>query len=378
MCEAFAANDVEVTLLHPYRQQHDPVLQEKSVFEYYGIRSIFKVRTLSNWDVVRLESFALKSMFRPLFFTHALVWGFYATLVARKEGADLYYTRNSEVAYWLVKLGLPTVYEAHVVPKQGQRLLLQQIARHPALQLVVALTSFIKERFVSLGFPRGKIIVLPDGVDLRLFENLPSKEECRRQLEFPLDRPIIGYIGRFRTMEMEKGIPELIQAVALLPELNEGEPLLLCVGGPMDAVPAYLELLCKLGVPEERVKFVDRVPNSEIPYWIRTFDIAAAAFPNTEHYAYFMSPLKLFEYMAAGVPIIATDLPSIREVLRHGENAWLVQPESPEALAEGICVVMENPGVARRLAEHAREEAEKYTWEKRAASILTFLEGIIK
>ena len=81
-------------------------------------------------------------------------------------------------------------------------------------------------------------------------------------------------------------------------------------------------------------------------------------------------PLKLFEYMAAGVPILATDLPSIREVLRHGENAWLIPPGDPKALAEGIRHLLENPELARRLAERARGDVQKYTWKHRAETIL--------
>ena len=128
-----------------------------------------------------------------------MLWGLYAALIARRGKVDLYYTRDSKVAYWLVRLGLPTVYEAHVVPKRGQRWFFRQIARCPDLRLVMVLTSFIKQQFVEMGFPAEKVTVLPDGVDLSLFESLLSKEECRCKLGLPLDRSIVGYIGRFRT-----------------------------------------------------------------------------------------------------------------------------------------------------------------------------------
>ncbi len=89
-----------------------------------------------------------------------------------------------------------------------------------------------------MGFPAQKVTFLADSVDLSLFEELPGKEECHCRLGFPLDRCIIGYIGRFRTLEREKGIPELIYVLSV----NGAEPLLLCVGVPMDSVPTYLEL----------------------------------------------------------------------------------------------------------------------------------------
>lgn len=369
MCEAFAQNGLAVLLLHPDRHQPNSKLKTASAFDYYNLAPTFKIKTLSNWDVVRLNQFIPQKAFSVLFFTHAFLWGYYAARVASQEKADLYYTRDSSIAFWLVRLGLPTVCEAHAVPKRGQRWLLRQLSRETALRLVVVLTSFIKKQFVEMGFPAEKIIVQPDAVDLSLFADLPDKQSCRKQLGLPLDRPIIGYVGRFRTMEMEKGIPELVEAISQLSPIKGKEPLLLCVGGPMDVVPAYLEIARRFQVSEYRLQFCDRVPNSQVPYWLRTFDLAVAPFPNTEHYAYFMSPLKLFEYMAAEVPIVASDLPSIREILRPGENAWLVPPGDPQLLAAGMNKIFGDRLLTRQIAERAREDVQAFTWQKRAKFI---------
>jgi len=370
MCEAFAENGVEVLLMHPYRQQSDALTQETNLFEYYGLRKTFRVRILPNCDVVRLERFFSRGIPSSLFFAHAFLWALYASVEARRRTADVYYTRDSVVAYWLLRLGLPTIYEEHVVPKRAQRWLLRRITHHPSLRLVVALTSFVKDRFISLGFSEKQVVVLPDAVDLSLFNALPTQQGCRKQLGLEPNRTIIGYVGRFQTMEMEKGIPELVKAMALLPSVNASEPLLVCLGGPMDTVPQYLELARRMGVSETRLKFIDHVAYADVPYWIRAFDIAVAPFPNNEHYAYFMSPLKLFEYMAAGVPIVATNLPSIREVLRHGENAWLVEPGNEKALAQGIMQVLQDAALSTKLATNARQAVDRFTWERRARAIL--------
>jgi glycosyltransferase involved in cell wall biosynthesis len=374
MCEAFALNGVGAVLLHPKRHQLEPALRGRSVFDYYGIRPIFEVQTLANWDVVPLSRLISHRWFTPIFFAHAMIWGFYAAICACRQHADLYYTRESPVAFWLLQMGMPTVYESHVVPKRGQRWLLERIACYPDLQLVVALTSFIKERFVRMGFPAAKVLVQPDGVDLSLFENLPGKNECRKRLGLPEDCLIIGYIGRFKTLEMEKGIPELIHAMTYLLSFDGKEPLLMCVGGPMDAVPRYVSLARRLGVPDHRVRFIDRVPNSEVPSWMHACDVVTIPWPWTEFSAYFTSPLKLFEYMAAGVPIVATDLPSLREVLRHGENAWLVEAGSPRSLADGLRLLLSQVSIAQRLAKNARSEVQRFTWQKRAQGILNHLE----
>jgi glycosyltransferase involved in cell wall biosynthesis len=371
MCEAFVQNGVEVILMHPYRLQYDPKLREQNIFDYYGIQQCFEVRVLPNWDVVRLNRLIPDRMFAPIFFSHAILYGLYAASVARREKADLYYTRDSEFAYWLVRLGLPTVYEAHEVPRRGRRWLLRRLVRHPTLRLVVVLTSFIKEEFVSLGFPEGQIVVLPDGVDLSLFQDLPGKEECRRRLGLPLNRAVIGYIGRFQALEMEKGIPQLVEAMSLLPRIHGEEPLLLCVGGPMEAVPRYLELARQLGVLPERLRFIDRVPNTVVPYWIKACDVVTIPWQWTEFSAYYTSPLKLFEYMAAGVPIVASGLPSIREVLQHNKSAWLVEPGDHKALAEGIRHLLNNCFLRQNLIEQSRKAVARYTWISRARVIVT-------
>ena len=374
MCEAFAANGLEVALWYPKRFQPDPALQRKDIFVYYGTRPNFRVRVSPNIDVVRWERVLPERIFKGVFFAHAFAWGLYASLASRGEKADLYYTRDSAVAYWLVRMGLPTVYEAHVVPRRAQRWLLQHMAVCPALRLVVALTSSIRERFIKMGFPEEKVIISSDAVDLTLFEGLPSKEECRQRLSLPAKRAIIGYIGRFRTMEMEKGIPELVRAMACLPSLKGREPLLLCVGGPMDAVPAYLKLAARMGLPESRLKFIDHVNHAEIPHWVRACDVVTIPWPWTEFSAYFTSPLKLFEYMAAGVPIVASDLPSIREVLRHGENAWLVEPGDSKALADGISRLLRDNASSHKMASNARHSVKGHSWEERASRILDYLQ----
>jgi len=226
-----------------------------------------------------------------------------------------------------------------------------------------------------MGFPKEKMLVSPDAVDLSLFETLPKKEECRRLLELPLERPIIGYIGRFQTMGMEKGVPELIEAMAHLPSVNGKRPLLLCVGGPMSVVQGYLDRADSIEIPRQTLRFVDHVPTSEVPRVMKACDVCTIPWPRTEFSAYYTSPLKLFEYMAAGVPIVASDLPSLREILRHGENAWLVQPGDPPALAEGIRTLLSDQSLAEQLAKAARRDVQKHTWENRAAHIIELIQA---
>jgi glycosyltransferase involved in cell wall biosynthesis len=88
-----------------------------------------------------------------------------------------------------------------------------------------------------------------------------------------------------------------------------------------------------------------------------------------------ISPMKMFEYMAAERPIVSTDFPTLREVLHDGENAVLVAPDSPAALAAGIRRLLDDPGLGGRIARRARQDVEQYTWERRAEKIMGILTG---
>ena len=367
MCEAFAALGVEVLLLHPHREQSLPAMRGVSIFDYYGIAPSFTVRTLRNWDFVSWERWIPQRLLVGIGFLHALCWSLYAAAVARREPADLYFTRDVAVAYWLTRFGLPTAFEAHMVPKRAQRYLVALFARRTAFRLLIAVTPFVERSFRDMGVPREKIVVQPNGVDLGLFERLPGREDCRRRLGLPAREPIVGYVGRFETMGMEKGIVNLVRSMAT----GTHRARLVCVGGPMDLVPSYEQEAQRMGIPAGRVCFVDQVPHTEVPLWIRACDVVTIPWPWTEFSAHFTSPLKLFEYMAGGTPIVASDLPCLRSILRDGENARLVSAGDPFALSAGIADLLNNPGSAAALAAQAREDVAKRTWTGRAAEVLS-------
>jgi glycosyltransferase involved in cell wall biosynthesis len=134
-------------------------------------------------------------------------------------------------------------------------------------------------------------------------------------------------------------------------------------------VPAYLQVAADAGLARQRLQFVDRVPSWEVPFWIRACDVVTVPWPWSEYSAYATSPHKLFEYMAAERAIVASDLPSLREIVGHGRDAWLVKPGDPEALAGGIAHLLSSREVAAELAQRAGQTVRAYTWERRAAAM---------
>jgi glycosyltransferase involved in cell wall biosynthesis len=234
------------------------------------------------------------------------------------------------------------------------------------LRGVVAITDGIADDLVDLGFRRSMIKVLPDAVDLRQYVDLPSRNEARRSLGLPLDRPLVGYVGRFQTMGLEKGLHQLVKAIDHLEE-----PIsMVAVGGPLSSVTSYLEQPGATDDLADRCWFFDRVPPRDVPTWIAAFDVVTIPWPDEPHFARYASPMKLFEYLAAGAAIVASDLPAIREVLTDRKDSWLVTPGDPLALAEGIRELLSDPLLRDRLGEEARTRSFAFSWEDRARAAL--------
>ena len=372
MCHALAAQNTAVSLYHPRRNQ-TPALagrQGSDALAYYGIPANFAIHTLPNLDIARLERWLPKRPYRAVFQLHAQRFGWRAARLARQNGATLFYTRDIPVADSLTRGNLPTVFEGHAIPEGRAAAMLAQVMKRPSFRHAVVLTQFIQQAYVALGASPAQINVEPDAVVLDAYTHLPDKTAVRQQLNLPLNRLIIGYIGRFETMGMDKGIGLLIEAISQLPRDLDPPPLLLCVGGPLDNVATYQQKAARLGVPAGWLQFHDRVPNSAVPRWIQAADVVTMPYPFTPHYAYAMSPMKLFEYMAAGKPIVSTDLPAIREILTHERNGLLVPVAETAVFATALHQLLTQPALAERLGQQARRDVTAYTWTARAARIL--------
>ena len=184
---------------------------------------------------------------------------------------------------------------------------------------IIVLTSFIKQRLENIGVPSGKILVAADAVDVDAFSHADQVPNATADF-------VVGHIGTLKTMGMEKGVADGLRALAELPNNFK----LLIVGGEEADVEFYKKMADELGV-SPRADFLGNVPHADIPQYAARCNALVAPFPENEHYSYFMSPLKIFEYMASQQPIVSTMLPSIQEVLTNGVNALLVPPSEPTA-----------------------------------------------
>lgn len=364
MCAAFADAGALVDLWYAYRMENRPNV---ALFDYYGVKDNFTAKQLPNSDFVRLPP-------RLRFYGNRIA--FVLTLFfARWPSGAIGYTRKPEVAWTLKQKGAKVVYECHDWFGRGKTF---QLALVRGVDIIVTTNRFIKEEFVKNGFAEKRIVVAPNGVDLAVFATDIPAEEARQTLwkthpELPEEwkkKRVLLYTGSLTTMRVDKGIADILKALRIL---NDPDAVFLAVGGDERDIARYREEANKAGVLE-RVRFLGRTSREELALWQRAADILLMPFPRKAHYEYHMSPLKTFEYMASGVPIIASDLPSIREIL-HEDAAVFCKPDDPGDLARAIRATLDDQGAATRCARNARTAAREYGWAARAARLLEVMNG---
>lgn len=356
MCEAFADYGLNVNLVFPTRK--DPIKQD--FFNFYSIKRSFGFKKLSSPDFYfpgKLDKIAvaIKS------FISALVLVFYS--IFRKT--DLIYSRDELPLYFLSFFKKNLVFEAHRFSEK--RAFFYRKFKNKNLK-IITISKGLENKFINFGFKSSNILVAHDGVDLKEFNVDISKEKAREKLNLPQDKILLGYVGQLKTMGMEKGIDFVFEALKRLPE----NVIFILVGGEDGDIKFYKKLSEGKNL-SRKVLFIGRVKHNLIPYYLKCFNILLMPFPNIEHYAFYMSPLKLFEYMASRRPIVATNLPTIREVLNE-ENSVLVKPDDPDDFARGIKKILEDSNLAEKINKKAFEDVKNYTWQKRAERILEFIQ----
>jgi glycosyltransferase involved in cell wall biosynthesis len=283
-----------------------------------------------------------------------------AAFYARVKSPDLVFTRSPYAGRLSAMLHLKTIIETHIETGHPEFRHVKGACRAPGFLGVVTVTDFLKDRYIRAGIPGAKIIVCPDAVDLSCFETLPAKKALRDELALPPAAQVATYCGH---LYEHKGAFQIIEAAKHAPKT-----LFCLVGG----WPDDIERCRKRAEGLTNIHFAGFVPNGLVPKYLAASDFLLLPNSMKHEQAYATSPLKLFEYMAARRPIIASKIPAFERLLRHRRNAYLIEPDSAEAIVSAIRVLGENPGLCARMAEQAWEEVQKLTWERRAREILSY------
>lgn len=235
--------------------------------------------------------------------------------------------------------------------------------------VVVVVSAPSRDELVERGIGSDKILVNPNGVDPETYSPEIDGSAIRRKHNME-GKTVIGFIGTFGKWH---GAEVLAQAFGLLiqqyPQYRDRVRLLMIGNGhTMSQVRQALETY---RVTQECI-LTGIVPQEEGPEHLAACDLLASPHvPNSDGSPFFGSPTKLFEYMAMGKGIIASDLDQIGEVLEHDRTAWMVKPGDTESLMLGLKTLIDNPETGQRLGEAARQEAvAKYTWKEHTRKII--------
>lgn len=350
MCEEFVEQGIEVKLVVPNKKNY----LRQDPFDYYGLTRNFSVRRLPAVDFLGRKE-RTSSLF---FWLDYLI--FLLTVLSSdcRTDADVIYTRDYVLAGFLD--GKNLILEIHDIPKRKKIFL----AAAKRAKKIIAITDGLKEELTELGLSGGKILVAPDAVDLEKFNIAVTREEARQKINLPLDKKIVLYTGHLYEW---KGADILAQAAQLLPE----GAMTVFVGGVRSEETARFR---QSWGSHSRIIIFPFQKRQLLPYFLKAADILVLSNRGgTEISEKYTSPLKLFEYMAAGRPIVASDLPSIREILNSG-NAILVEPDNPAKLAQGIKSLLANGGLSQALAGRAFKDVQQYSWRKRVKKIIEFID----
>ena len=382
MCEAFADAGADVALLYA-RYRRTPESETNDIWSFYGVEHVFRAETIAclDWSwLARFLPIRLADKWRT-------TWSEWLTLLSftlgaiprlRRETAAIVYSRDT-FPLWLMSVLWPRrartfVFEAHTYPATGlgryfRRRLMRRIGGF------VVITEQLRSLYSELGAPPERLLLAHDGYRAEWFEVTEDRVESRRELGWAPELFVVGYAGRFHTMGMDKGIGVLAEAVAQLAGDRGARPVRLAViGGPAESLKAFRQRMASAGLPDEIIWYGGQAPPAAVPGYLRAFDACVAPFPWTRHFAYYASPMKLFEYMASGTPVVASDLPAIAEIIHDGQNGLLVPPGDASALAGALRRLRDDAELASRLATQAKQDVAAYAWDRRAGRILEWIQ----
>ena len=380
-CEAFASQSFEVQLIIPMRR--NPDFEKIDSFVYYDVKRNFEIKKLKTvdpwWFIYGPQGSYIK--------LQSLLFMFKSYFYLRKFALDelksaIIYTREEYLLPLLQRFSFSVVWEAHNLPSNKS----YYVKYWRKCKKIVAISKGLKDDLVGLGIDREKIVMAPDGVDLGKFSAIGgsasggqianNKLQIREELGLPVDKKIVMYTGNFFTW---KGVYTLADASKYLPD----DCWIVFIGGSPHELNEFKKYLLQheiqplpdrtVSVQREKIKLVEHVNHQMIPSYLATADVLIL--PNSaksEISSKYTSPLKMFEYMAAGKPIVASYLHSLREIL-DDTTALFFTPDDPADLARKVKQILDDEALGRSLSRNALEKGKNYTWQKRAEEILNMI-----
>jgi glycosyltransferase involved in cell wall biosynthesis len=238
---------------------------------------------------------------------------------------------------------------------------------------IICVTEGIKREIVRrYKVNEGKLVVIPNGANIELFRPL-DKHGCRRKLGLEEDAFYVGFVGSFAPWQ---GLDILIEAARQVKEQGYSQIKYILVGdGECEYILRQKVQGYKL---EDEIRFTGRVAYEQVVNYMNACDVAVAPF-TTKGSAALSSPLKLFEYLACGRPVIASRVDGVKEVIEEGKCGYLFEPGDAEELAKRIIQSYQERDALQEMGLRGRQLVEsKYTWRATAKRIVEVLSEVVE
>lgn len=348
MSQAFSRAGYKTQLIAPeYNRQSDDNSSQSDPFEYYDIQYPFTIKRTQgliggNFGIFLhvIQVFAYALLYRP----------------------DVIYSRCLFSAWFLTLMGKPVIYERHdsfIVGSRAWRVF-DSLLKRRSLKAVVVISESLKKHLCEKhNLAETEIIVAPDGADAVKGETLPLP--CGRG-DFQ-----IGYVGH---LYRGRGIDLIIEVARKLPDYGFH-----IIGGMKKDLQFWKEKCGDL----DNVYFYGHLPHAQAARYLMSFDVVLAPYQKKIEVSggggdisKWISPLKLFEYMAAGRAIISSDIDVLKEVLEDNRNCLFCSPDDVDCWKSAIERLKNNPDLALRIGREAKRDfLEKYSWDSRVRNIFS-------
>lgn len=356
LCEALAAH-TDLVLVHSKRRNKN----KADMFEYYDLKRRFKHVSLPVIDAVRFPFLGVLGYWiGQLSFSVSVLF----FVIFRTEKNDIFFSREHAILLIVSPFRKNLFYDLHDFPHRGSLYFRFFFNR---VRGIISTNTWKKDELLRrFRVPAERVLVAPNGVDLSDYQGSVDARGARQMLGIETQKKIVLYTGQLLHW---KGVDTLLSAAKFLPS----NVSVYIVGGSKHEVDAL-----RGRYRAENVVFVGQRPHKEMSHWQRAADVLVLPNTKKEHIAtHYTSPIKLFEYMASGTPIVASDLPSIREIADDTAVVFFEADDS-RSLAQSIQSVFENPEEAHERAARAKAAVAQYTWDARAERIISFVTSKIR
>lgn len=327
-------------------------IESDDLFENYGVEKNFKI--------IRVPY--------PQFKFGWVIWGLRSLKIVRKIKPNLVFSRDSFGSFLSALCGLKVFFEVHSAPFGRDKFIFRLIFKLKYVKKVIAISNALRVYLLkNYSIKKNKIIVAHDGVDQSWLNISVDDVGTRKELCYNIDDFIIGYSGSLyegRGIELILGLARKLHSIKFL-----------IIGGSDKERKKFSAQSRSLGL--NNLQFIGYIANSKLPKYLFSCNILLMPYqrnlktanngPNTSK---FMSPLKMFEYMATGKPIISSNLDVLKEILVNEKNALLVEPDNLSQWCNAIEKLKLDSNLAYNLGINARDNVRNFTWAERSKVIL--------